>query len=506
MLRDWQSDADYQTAVEVSLSLLNHDRRQPLKHSLKDIHALMCALKLDPVRDYMADLYSDFGRPAKNQPTIIRSLILKSLLSARGLIVVGLTNWINLLSSNPLYCALLGYTSPLDLPPLGSYYDLMDRLWASTNQFDLYARNKVFPKRLTSDIHTDAPSKEDGKLPERNKHLVDTLCKKLRNGEPIFSNFEKHLEMILVLAGIRPSIQAGVIPSVDLIASGDGTAVYSKSSYYGHRLSSEKAHMMDPDYQDSGLRHLSDPDARWGYDSDKKKHYFGFTLYSISHYNPSLKVDVPLITRFFGAQRHDSVSLLVTLQDLRRHAPELNIKHMPLDSAHDALPIYELLDSWDIISYIDINKRKASNEHRDDITINTKGTPFCAAGYQMYHCGFNPQTRSTKWRCPFAAGKVPSCPCTEKCHQKENSTYGRTIYLPCEDNLRLYPRVPRETEKYRNVYSTRTTSERINKRILVDYKMADSRTRNIKHYSVLGTIICICIHLEAQVKALSQAK
>lgn len=50
---------------------------------------------------------------------------------------------------------------------------------------------------------------------------------------------------------------------------------------------------------------------------------------------------------------------------------------MCLDSAHDNIPAYELLERWDINALIDINERAKSSENApDDITFNKDDHPL----------------------------------------------------------------------------------------------------------------------------------
>ena len=68
------------------------------------------------------------GRPAINQPQILRSFVLFFLLVSKGLASLSPTAWAARLRQDRLL-AVLTDCPPDRLPPLGSYYDLIDRLW-----------------------------------------------------------------------------------------------------------------------------------------------------------------------------------------------------------------------------------------------------------------------------------------------------------------------------------------------------------------------------------------
>lgn len=97
----------------------------------------------DRAMAFLLPFYSSTGRPARNQPQIIRSFVLFFLLLSMGLTPPSLTSWVARLKQDRVLAALIG--CPLhSLPPLGSYFDFMDRLWAAPSS-GLYSHNKLLP-------------------------------------------------------------------------------------------------------------------------------------------------------------------------------------------------------------------------------------------------------------------------------------------------------------------------------------------------------------------------
>ncbi|MGL6199004.1 MAG: hypothetical protein ACRC3H_08730, partial [Lachnospiraceae bacterium] len=60
--------------------------------------------------------------------------------------------------------------------------------------------------------------------------------------------------------------------------------------------------------------------------------------------------------------------------------------------------------------------------------------------------------------------------------------------------------VARGTAEYIKTYNNRTGSERVNNRILNDYKLHSMRIHGKKRYSFFTMIACINIHLDARLK------
>lgn len=117
----------------------------------------------DKAMEFLLHFYSATGRPARNQPQILRSFILFFLLYSEGLAKPSLTLWMDRLKSNRVPAALIG--CPVDsLPPLGSYFDFMNRLW-DTPKTDLYARTKLLPASRNS----QKPDKPKGKSKKPRK-------------------------------------------------------------------------------------------------------------------------------------------------------------------------------------------------------------------------------------------------------------------------------------------------------------------------------------------------
>lgn len=338
----------------------------------------------------------------------------------------------------------------------------------------------------------------DGKLvepddpsPVSTKDIVDRIM----DGRPASDNPETALQRIFFLLAVIPSIRLGLIDAQALTLSGDGTALVSHASPYGRHLSSCT---LSCPYRDTCGRHYSDPDAEWGWDSDNKTWYFGHTPYMLCSRNDGLKTELPILLKVTDAKRHDSKNFLFAIDDFGRNCFGISPKNVCPDSAHDNIPTYRLLEHWDINALIDINGRaKSSEDAPDDITFNKDGHPLCRAGHKMCPWGNDPVKDTHKYRCPLKCGRISSCPYAGECSPGD---YGRTVYIKNHADLRFHPRIPRDSEQYRNLYKERTACERLNDRVLNDYCLQHLMVRGRDHFSFWGMLIGICIHLDAWYK------
>jgi len=166
---------------------------------------------------------------------------------------------------------------------------------------------------------------------------------------------------------------------------------------------------------------------------------------------------------------------------------------MLLDSAHDAEAIYSLMEHQNVEPFIDLNCRSKKNlKTGSDIKISPNGIPICHIGLEMKPNGHDHRQNRDKWRCPLSCGIKNSCasPCSK-------AKYGRTYHTFSKDNLRLFTKTPRDSEKWKVIYKRRTSIERSNKREKIDYKLESGRHRSTKKWYVRIYGIMICQHMDA---------
>ena len=82
-----------------------------------------------------------------------------------------------------------------------------------------------------------------------------------------------------------------------------------------------------------------------------------------------------------------------------------------------------------------------------------------------------------KWRCPIKASKKLEslkCDFIAECSPSE---YGRVVYTHPADNPRLYPNIPRNSQKWQHHYDKRTSVERVFKREKNDFSLTSFKSR-----------------------------
>lgn len=487
MLKNWTSHADYQHFLISNLSLLyksNPERINLLQAPLSKLYLL----DLDILRDILRPYYSHTGRPATLQPEIFRSFSLMLFLRETSI-----TKWVKTLHSDPFLATCIGCTFD-KLPSLGAHYDFISRLWLS----DL-ATDRINLKRTYAFKKKPPKSKSPGqnkKLPNKRSGVVQRVVGFFRKGKSFTKRCERLIQKIFSIIAVEPSSSLGLIPKDNLTIAGDGTCVHTHSSYFGSKLCKCREQGI---FDCKCDRKLSDIDARWGWDSHENRWFYGYTLYALSTYNKEYKIDLPVYLRFVEASRHDSVTGIVALAEFRELLPQFPVTNYVLDSANDNYPTYELCSEWNINPFIDLNSKNLGNsKYPSALSFTEQGTPLCIEGIEMVYNGFEKSRSRHKWRCPLVCGKITTCSCKDQCSP---SPYGRVIYTKPTWDLRLFTPIPRGSDVWKNIFKTRTCSERINNRILNDYKLHDLRIHGKKRYSFFTMMISINIHLDARIKA-----
>jgi hypothetical protein len=111
-----------------------------------------------------------------------------------------------------------------------------------------------------------------------------------------------------------------------------------------------------------------------GWDSYRNKYFFGYHLF-VAADSP---YDLLLYPRLQRASRQDATSWMVSAREFAHRFHDYTWDKAILDAAHDALPIYECLQSRNVKPFIDLNLRSTGSKgvQKDDITLSPTGVPL----------------------------------------------------------------------------------------------------------------------------------
>ena len=425
----------------------------------------------------LQDVYDAKGPLPRDPASMLRSYLLFLMTKPE----IGVTEWINEMKRVPYYAILSGF-EPGDIPGVGTFYDFFKRLWTITDSNLKFRKQKRKRKPKKGKKGEKAPTTTPGKVKRLVKWVIRHAAKKSDlPSDRLFHFFQTQI--------VAHSADLGLLGDMNALSvAGDGTpivtAAYPRSKSTCDCRAQGLADCNHP-------RIYSQPDCNSGWDSARVKYFNGYHLYMISAANSPY--DLPLYPRLQPASRHDSISLVVSAIEFKQRFTLGTVGKILLDAAHDAEAIYHLFDYQNIEPFIDLNKRgKKATTTPGDIKISPNGTPICSINLEMKSNGRDNLQNRNKWRCALSCGPKNSCvtPCS-------TAKYGRTYHTKSKDDLRLFTKTPRASEKWAMIYKRRTSVERSNKREKIDYKLESGRHRSTKMWYVRIYGIVICQHLDA---------
>jgi hypothetical protein len=107
----------------------------------------------------------------------------------------------------------------------------------------------------------------------------------------------------------------------------------------------------------------------------------------------------------------------------------------------------------------------------------------------MAYIGHEPERETLKYRCP-AKHEGWECPMSEICNA--GKSYGKTVRVPREEDLRRFPALPRVTKKFERMYKGRTAVERVNARLKVFWGVDDGNLTGSRRFvAQVGVVLAV---------------
>jgi hypothetical protein len=448
-----------------------------LARSTWDIIERFWSLDLSYTDVHMRDKYSVFG-PKPRTPSCMH----RSYLLSIDFKVTSITDWVAQLKINPLYAILSGFDVD-DTPGVGTFYDFFKRLWD-------HDESNLSPHIHPPKTRIKKPSKKGEKAASVEKTTVKQQLDIFKDTDfPLAQQPYASLFTIYKREFLNVSVDKGLIDIDNLALAGDGTPFVTSARQRKHRIC---------DCASKGItncscdRFFSQPDCDIGWDSSRYCYYHGYDLYIFV--SSDSESDLPVFPLLGPASRHDSHGFLHAFFPMKQLLPEFKVKKLLLDSAHDAMPLYQYFKANSITPFIDLNKKRGIKEtYKNDFTIGKDGIPVCKAGRKMNRDGVEKSKCRIKFRCPLTSRKYGNS-CNNPC---SNAKYGRTVHLAMKDNPRLFNIPPRESKKWKVEYNARTSVERSNKRQKLDFLLESGRHRSTKMWYCRLYNILMLQHLDA---------
>lgn len=467
----------YQAQLREALRGLSSDPdRRRLIDQYADIIVIFDNLNLEAAEAILTASYAP--SPRGGDPwcpvAILRSLLLGHLIGKPRF--PGLSK---ALRGCPVLRAIAGFspeaqqTHKQPAPGTSTFYDFCGRLLdgprcpqRTMTQSQLLARQTRTP-RFAQDRRDKKTEKDDKKgVSKETERVSETLRKQLLDARDCTNpdDLNTRLGHILLSCAVIESAQRGLLGELSALPlSGDGSPIPSAASGRGHRCCAceGKTRCDCP-------RRYSDPSATWGYDSYRETYYFGHHFYEVGVYADG--VDLPLHVRIDPANETDHTASMKAIDWLgkafRDDYPGLTGERFIADAGHDGMPVYRFCQDWSLKTVIPLSKpAPASHPSREGVKFSSQGVPLCSAGVEMAAHGTSGRDRHPLFICPLRANKIARCPLAPAGEDGWHCTgqkYGPTVKVAPKDDLRLFPQIPRNSARFKELYRQRSGTERSN--------------------------------------------
>jgi hypothetical protein len=200
----------------------------------------------------------------------------------------------------------------------------------------------------------------------------------------------------------------------------------------------------------------------------------------------------------------DGETLPMLLEQSEANLPANRIETLAYDKAADSEDVHKLLSSKRITPLIQMRalwqteheKMLPGHNGSSNVVYDEDGTIYCydkvsdpPVRHKMAYIGHEPDRGTLKYRCP-AKHEGWECPMSKVCNA--GKSYGMTVRVPREVDLRRFPALPRATKKFERMYKGRTAVERVNARLKVFWGVDDGNLTGSRRFvAQVGVVLAV---------------
>jgi hypothetical protein len=283
------------------------------------------------------------------------------------------------------------------------------------------------------------------------------------------------------------------VPDLGRDTAGDATALSARRKK--EKLAKREEQQGLPQAS-GGRKEYTDDDGK----VTKVVEWFGFKL----HLLVDVKHELSLAYKITNTKAGDGETLPDILADAQSNLPQRRIKTLAYDKAADTNDVHKLLSNAKIKPVIQ-NRSLWKEEHErmfpghdgnSNVVYDEAGTVYCydresepMVRHKMAYIGHEEQRGTLKYRCP-AKHEGWECPMSKICNA--GKTYGMTVRVSREIDLRRFPSLPRATKKFERLYKGRTSVERVNARLKIFWGADDGNVSGSRRFfALLGTVMVV---------------
>jgi len=311
-----------------------------------------------------------------------------------------------------------------------------------------------------------------------------------------------HVALLREMFDVMARRLAEAVPDLGRRTAGDSTGLAARP------VRSRRGGRDGLDPPAGGRKEYTDDDGRVTH----VLQWFGYKL----HLLVDVDHEVALAYRITSANRGDNelVGDLVGQarrnlgDDLQKKPAVSRIQTLAYDKAADTEEVHELLDDAGIRPLVQMRALWKSererllpgHDGRSNVVYDEAGTLFCydkasdpPVRRAMAYIGHEPARGTLKYRCPACHGGF-RCASHDRCNA--GKTYGLTVRVKREIDLRRFPPIPRATKTFERLYKGRTAVERVNARTKVFWGADDGNVTGAgRFHAKVGVVMLVHLGL-----------
>lgn len=304
---------------------------------------------------------------------------------------------------------------------------------------------------------------------------------------------EPHCTLLKEIFNRQIQTLAEVVADLGKDLAGDATALSARAANENTAKKEIAAGLPQPS---GGRKEYTDDDGI----VTKVVEWFGYKL----HLLVDVKHEISVAYEITDTKAGDGETLPTVLSQAQANLPPNRIRTLAYDKAGDTNPVHELLSRHHIRAVIqnrslwkeDHERMLPGHDGNSNVVYDESGTVYCydrvsdpLVRHKMSYIGYEPQRETIKYRCPAKHENWP-CPMSEICNA--GKSYGKTVRVPREIDVRRFPAIPRATKQFERLYDGRTSVERVNGRLKVFWGVDDGNLRGARRfYANVGAVMVV---------------
>ena len=287
------------------------------------------------------------------------------------------------------------------------------------------------------------------------------------------------------------------VPDLGAHTAGDSTALKGRRDPHDKRREAEIADGLPQ--ASGGRKEYKDAEGT----VTKVVEWYGYKL----HLLVDVKHEVVLAFDVTDTKAGDNERIEALVEQAEANLPDGRIETLAYDKAADDVKVHEMLGDHEIKPVIEVRACWPKDGEKEKViggrvplhvVYDEVGTVFCydttdavPLRRAMQYAGHEKERGTLKYRCPAKAEGF-ACGSEAKCNA--GKSYGLTVRVPQEIDVRRFPSIPRATPQFERRYKGRTAVERVNDRLKVLWGLDDGNVVGSRRFSAHVSAVLL-VHL-----------